>query len=340
MIGSLTPNPEFDRMFLESMAPLANDEIDRHQAQRKDWNFHEILTRNAISRLSIGEVLEVDDSVRSIFLGNLAVEKGHAEYDRITAERFEENPSFRRWKNIWISEEEPHGAAMLEWAKVTGLFAREKQSPGQIDTDDVHRAVQGFLQNGLSLRFDDAAFALAYPALQEPATKITHKEVKIRLPDEAKEGRILMSKIIADEERHERFYVNMVKGALQSGEVDIASHQMKAIARAIIGFSMPGIETDIPGGQEITKNYQKTGAFTVGKVAREVLLPAMAEGSDSGWGIAAVSQLDDGGKYAQESLVSYASKLEEVADNDRRLLIVMGKAKKALLSQLEEQRCL
>lgn len=313
-------NPEFDPIFLDALAFTGEAEFTRHQEQRKDWSYHDILTRDKIAELAEQPPIEIDKWTTYAYLGNLVVEEGIPEYNRITAGAFQQHPVFCKWKNEWVAEEKQHGQAMVEYAKVRGL----------IDMARVHNTIRGYLQNGLSLHFDDAAFGFAYPALQEPATKITHREVKDRLPKEEKEGRIILAKIIGDEERHERFYANMVRHALDSDDKKVASHQMRAIARAVLGFEMPGIERDIPGGMRITAAYAKSGAFTIGKVAREVLLPAIYDHGEHGWDIANRTNLDDDAKAAQEALVNFSESLLKAQDDDKELSLILLSSRKKI----------
>ncbi|HEY4376004.1 MAG TPA: acyl-ACP desaturase [Acidimicrobiales bacterium] len=324
------PNPAFDEGFLAELASCADAELARHLDVRVDWSYHDILDREAVARRSAAPPVDVSADVQAIFLGNLAVEKGHAEYDRIVGERFERHPSFRAWKNSWVAEEEPHSAAMLEWAKVSGLFARS--TADGIDLARVHGTIAGFIRHGLTLSFDDAGMALAYPAFQEPATRVTHLEVKKRLPDDEVEGRKVLSRVIGDEERHERFYCNMVRHALWSGDRALASHQMCGIARSALGFTMPGIETDLPGGDEITKAYKRTGAFTVAKVAGEVLRPLISGVGTHRWDIEHVEDLDDRGRAAQAAILAFDRDLQAVEGNERRTLLTLAKARASLLA--------
>ncbi len=323
------PDPAYDRRFLEAMADDAAAEQERHITERSDWSFHDILTRDAIAERATEPPVDSPREVQAIFLGNLAVEKGHAEYDRILAEQFERHPVFRAWKNTWVAEEEPHSAAMLEWAKVSGFFGRDRDD-GRIDLGAVHRTISGFIRNGLTLTFPDCAVALAYPAFQEPATRVTHFEVKQRLPSEERLGRRVLSKIIADEERHERFYCNMVRRALHSGDRAVSSHQLRGVAVAALGFAMPGIETDIPGGDELTLAYRRTGAFTASKVAGEVIRPLISGEGVHGWAIADLDDLDDAGRAAQDALVGLDRDLAAVEGSERRTLIVLARARAAL----------
>ncbi len=315
----LLATPENDPYFLDTMAECAQLEMDRHSLERKEWNYHETLSREVLADLSARPPLEVEPAARYIYLGNLAVEKGHAEYDRITAAVFEQHPIFRSWKNIWVAEEEPHGDAMLQWAKASGMW----------DGPTMHTISQGYLKHGSTLAFHDAATGLAYPAFQEIATRLTHKAVKDNLPEDAKEGRIILSKIIGDEQRHERFYANMVRHALHSGDTQVASQQMRGVARAVLGFRMPGMEDDIPDPEHnINRAYLSTGAFTLAKLVHTVFLPVLSGEGTHGWSLAEVDTLDDQGRAAQERLLTFIEDLEKATDNERRTKLVLGKARR------------
>lgn len=306
--------------FMDALSEYAEVEFQRHQSERKDWNYHDILTRDVIGELVHRDPIDVEPDVRMIYLGNLVVEKGHAEYDRVTSEVFQGNEVFRKWKNTWVAEEEPHGASMQEWAMIRGLLSGQQ----------LHEESRGYLMNGLTLSFPDAAFGLVYPALQEPATKLTHKAVKDRLPDDETEGRKILSKIIADEERHERFYANMVRHALETDDREVASAQMKAVAKAVFGFAMPGIESDIPSGKQITESYIRSGAFSIGStILNEVILPAIDGEGTHGWAIADREELDDEAKKAQEDLVQLTSRIKKADGREIRLLAIMASGHRA-----------
>lgn len=304
---------------MEALSDHAEAELERHVQQRKEWNYHDIMTREVIADLAYRPALDVEPDSRMIFLGNLIVEKGHAEYDRVTSEVFQAHPVFRKWKNRWVAEEEPHGASMQEWSMVRGF----------IDGETLHSTTQSYLRNGLSLSFQGSTpFGLAFPALQEPSTKLTHRAVKDKLPDDEKEGRRIMSRIIADEERHERFFANMVRHALETEDKEIASMQMIAISRAVLGFAMPGIESDIEIGGQITDAYVRSAAYTIKTVAQDVLLSALDGEGVHGWNVSERENLDDEARKAQEELIDFTEALKKAGDKDRALVLAIGKARK------------
>lgn len=323
--------------FMDATAEIMADEHARHdntnlqsaiEAQRRagvTWDeeptsleeigygesWHDILDRDTLAELTGSPPIEVGPDVARIFEGNLLVENGHAEYDRINSEVFEHHPVFRAWKNTWVSDEKNHGESMQEWGKAAEL----------IDIRRVHAATTGYLRHGLTLHFATAAEGLAYPAFQEPATYLTHAEVMRRLPKSyeslaANVGRRILANVNHNEREHAILYRNMVGRVFETEDVELSSQMMQAVARAALGFSMPGMESDIPGRKEINAAYRRTGTFTLQKVAREVLLPVLTDkvtyisaAGSYDWRIADRTALTDEAKAAQEELVTFIEQL-------------------------------
>lgn len=313
-----------DDRFLNEMADAAAAELARHQEQRRSWSYHDVLTRDVLADLASRAPIDVDPAVAAAFVGNLLVEKGHAEYDRISGEMFERQPVFRAWKNRWVAEEEPHGSAMLEWGKVRGIF----------DPNLVHAGIQAFLSNGLTLSFSSAPYGLAYASVQERATRVTHLAVKRGLPTEESEGRRVLSNIIADEERHERFYSNMTLAALTSGDHAIVDAQMVEITRVALAFEMPGIERDIPDGERYLAAYRDSGAFSFRGLAHDVILPIMGKGTPWGDAILAATLTDPIAEQCRDTLLGFLDQFTDL-ERERQYLLRFMKARKQMSTMLE-----
>lgn len=292
------------------------------------FSYHNLMDRDTIAELATGPCLELHPDVQAVFLGNLAVEQGHAEYDRITSEVFEMHPVFRAWKNTWVADEAKHPAAMQEWAKVTGA----------IDIREAFMLAQGYLRHGLSLHFPDAAHGLAFPAFQESATVLTHREVRSNIPaDEgilaARIGRQILGDIIWDEGTHKVFYTRMVRHALETGDPEIVSRMMIAVAHSALGFIMPGMEGDIPTYEQITDAYIRTGVFTIQQIATKVILKAVGDADAFGWKIGDRTDLNDDAKRAQAMLLAFVDKLQSVLELDdpedvnKGILVAVGRAR-------------
>lgn len=288
-------------------------------------SYYDVMSGEAVDRMRELAPIDVHDDIRLVFLGNLLVENGHAEYDRVISKIFQHHPGFRRWKDLWVAEEKTHGDAMEKWAWLANF----------LDMQEVHALTQGYLRNGLTLDFATAAHGLAYPSFQEKATEDTHRDVTNEIPANKEEyfagfvGRQMMGLVIGNEIAHKIFYTTMVRHALETGDPEIVSQMMIAVRDAALGIAMPGMESDIPGREEIMKAYRRTGIFTAGKLAMNVLVPALDADQDIyGWKIQDRTELTDEAKEAQSNVIDFTARLKEAAGEDRKSLIVIGKARK------------
>lgn len=288
-------------------------------------SYYDAMSGEAVDKMREQPPIDVSDDIRLVFLGNLLVENGHAEYDRVISKVFQAHPGFRRWKDLWVAEEKTHGDAMEKWAWMANF----------LDMQQVHVLTQGYLRNGLTLDFATAAHGLAYPSFQEKATEDTHRDVTNEIPANKEEyyagliGRQIMGLVISNEIAHKNFYTTMVRHALESGDPEIVSQMMIAIRDAALGIAMPGMESDIPERENIMKAYRRTGIFTAAKLAGNVLIPALDPAQDVyGWKIEEVTDLDDAAKEAQSNIVDFTARLKAVEGEDRKSLIVIGKARK------------
>lgn len=349
-----TASPEQNQRFMDAMADSMAIEQARHDSERfkrvvtahrhagtlavgedpqtleelgYGLSWHNIMTRDLAAEIAAAGPLEPQDDDRRAYEGNVLVENGHAWYAVANDTVFKFNAAFAQWGRTWLAEEHPHGPSAEAWGWLTGY----------IDTERVDAGTQGYIRNGLTLRFVSAADALAYPALQEPATEITHREVMRRLPKSsesiaAQVGRRIFANIIADERAHAILYRNMVLRALESGDPEIASFQMQALARATLGFSMPGMESDIPGHEEITRAYSSSGVFTMKGLAERVLLPGISSEDKHNYAlhIADCTDLNDEGKAAQAQILEFAENLQTAVDSGRDLKIgaAIGRARR------------
>lgn len=312
---------------LEELEGMAIDEsTERLRAMGFVWNPDDILTPGVVARMH-EEAMEtplakhpavLDDKRKKlgphVMAGNIKVENGHPGYSIEIYNVFSPHPDFWMWGKGWIGDEYIHGPAIQQWGKFAGY----------LDMVSLHKDTQGYQRNGLTLKFPTTAHGLAYPALQEPATVMTHREAMRLLPTgresySAAIGRNILGHVIADERAHEIFYANMVRHALESGDPEIVSMQMLALADAVMGFAMPGMESDIPNRVRMMAAYKRTGAFTLQNLATKILQPAIEGEGTYGWDVANKTELNDDAKKAQEDLVAFGEEIKH-ADGDAEVI--------------------
>ena len=109
--------------------------------------------------------------------------------------------------------------------------------------------------------------ALAYVSFQELATRISHRNTGRASGCPIAEQ--LLTRIATDENLHMVFYRNLVNAAL-----DIAPNAtMKAIAREVINFQMPG--STMPGFAENALAIAKAGIYDLRSHLDDVVRPVL-----------------------------------------------------------------
>jgi acyl-[acyl-carrier-protein] desaturase len=147
---------------------------------------------------------------------------------------------------------------------------------------------------------DTPAEALVYVALQELATRISHRNTGTLLEDEA--GYKVMARVAADENLHYLFYRDLVSAAL---EID-PSATMIAIERQVRTFEMPG--TGIPDFNALAVAIADTGIYDLAVHHDSVLAPVVLRH----WDIAAVEGLDAPAEEARAKCLAYIARVERV----------------------------
>jgi acyl-[acyl-carrier-protein] desaturase len=155
---------------------------------------------------------------------------------------------------------------------------------------------------------DSAADTLAYVALQELATRISHRNTGNLLEDEA--GYRVMARVAADENLHYLFYRDLVTTAL---EVD-PSGTVCAIERQVRTFEMPG--TGIPDFAAHASAIAAAGIYDLVLHHDQVLVPVVLRH----WGVETIEGLSPEAEHARERIVHHIARIERIGRRlaDRR----------------------
>jgi acyl-[acyl-carrier-protein] desaturase len=152
------------------------------------------------------------------------------------------------------------------------------------------------------------ADALVYVALQELATRVSHRNTGLLLDDEA--GYKVMARVAADENLHYLFYRDLVSAAL---EID-PSAVMMAIERQVRTFEMPG--TGIPDFNALAVAIADTGIYDLALHHDQVLAPVVLRH----WNVESIEGLDAEAEAARTRVLAYIARLDRVGKRiaDRR----------------------
>jgi acyl-[acyl-carrier-protein] desaturase len=143
--------------------------------------------------------------------------------------------------------------------------------------------------------------ALVYVALQELATRISHRNTGLLLDDD--DGYRVMARVGADENLHYLFYRDLVSAAL---EID-PSAAVCAIERQVLSFEMPG--AGIPNFNTMAAQIADLGIYDFAAHHDQVLVPVVLRH----WAIEAIEGLDAEAERARERTVAHITRVGGVA---------------------------
>ncbi len=223
-----------DAALLHELTPTVGRLLDRHLGMAKEWFPHAYVPWSRGRDLADGEVFDPDEyplapAVRSALFVNLLTEDNLPYYfstiDRIFAPRGAPVDAWRTWNRRWTAEENRHAIVIRDYLTVTralDLVALERARMHQMCTAVVPEP-------------DSVADGLVYVALQELATRISHRNTGKLLDDRV--GYEVMARVAADENLHHLFYRDLVSEALQVAPSEV----VLAIERQVKDFEMPGV---------------------------------------------------------------------------------------------------
>jgi acyl-[acyl-carrier-protein] desaturase len=280
---------------VDVLTPRVEALFERHLATTKPWLPHELIPWERASDSDPRGTWNCDKSalppgVRSALVVNLLTEDNLPYYFE-TINRVFANEVWREWARRWTAEEMRHGIVIRDYITVThavDLAALENARMQQVCGARVPEPV-------------NAVDALVYVALQELATRISHRNTGSLLADEA--GYRVMARVAADENLHYLFYRDLVSAAL---ELD-PSATVRAIAHQVCNFEMPG--TGIPDFTAHATAIAETGIYDLRLHHDQVLVPVVLRH----WDLESVEGLDADAEQARERAVHHIGRIERVA---------------------------
>lgn len=218
---------------LHELEPVVEDNLNRHLALAREWFPH------AYVPWSRGEDFDgplggrpwepgesaLPEVARTALVVNLLTEDNLPSYHRQIAVLFGRDGAWGTWVHRWTAEEGRHGTAIRDYLLTTR----------GVDPYALERARMAHMGLGYESPYeDDPLHAIAYVALQELATRISHRNTGRLSGDPVCEA--LMARIAADENLHMVFYRNLLAALLE-----IAPNEaMCGLRDVVAGFRMPG----------------------------------------------------------------------------------------------------
>ncbi len=292
----MTSSAPSDVGFLAELAPVAEKLYERHLETTKEWFPHELVPYSDARDFEPGEEWDpaevpMDQAVRSSLLVNLLTEDNLPFYFQVITRMFGADDVWGEWNRRWTAEEGRHSIVIRDY-----LTATRSLDPWALERDRMHQVQAGFHGDTLP----NAANGFAYVALQELATRISHRNTGDRLEDPR--GQKVMSRVANDENYHYVFYRDLVGAAL---EVD-PSMTVEAIAHQVEVFEMPG--TGIPGFKAHALAIANAGIYDLVIHHDKILVPCVLRF----WKLEALEGLSDTAEKARDRLFAQMARIKKV----------------------------
>ena len=269
--------------------------FDRHLQMTKEWFPHKLVPWERAAALNFdeawsGDRLPMPDPVRSALFVNLLTEDNLPYYFE-TINRVFRSEAWDAWTRRWTAEEMRHSIVIRDYITVSDA----------LDPDELERARMGQVSLGQVPQPESVADGLVYVALQELATRISHRNTGKLLDDPA--GYAVMARVGADENLHYMLYRDLVTAAL---ELD-PSGTVCAIERQVRTFEMPG--AGITGFTKHAAAIAAAEIYDLGIHHDQILVPVVLRY----WKVEELTGLDDEGQKARDSLINRIERIGRIA---------------------------
>lgn len=281
---------------LQELACVAEGLFERHLANAKEWFPHEMVPWSEGRDFVPGEEWSpdqapMDEAVRSALFINLLTEDNLPHYFRTIRETFGADNPWGAWSQRWTAEEGRHSIVMRDYLLIT-----RSVDPIALERGRMHQVSCAQVPE-----FDHPHDGIAYVAMQELATRISHRNTGRMIED--RRGAEIMARIAGDEYLHYIFYRDVAKAAI---DLD-PSAMVKAIERQVINFAMPGI--GIPGFVGHAKAIATAGIYDFAVHHDQILQPLVMDI----WGLASIEGLDPEAELARERTIRHIERVGKVA---------------------------
>ena len=288
----MTPTTSPD--LVEILVPRVEQLFERHLATTKAWLPHELIPWERAADTSPNAPWDEARStlpagVRSALVVNLLTEDNLPYYFE-TINRMFANDVWREWARRWTAEEMRHAIVIRDYITVTHA----------VDLEALEHARMQQVCGGQVPQPESVVDTLAYVALQELATRISHRNTGSLLGDDA--GYKVMARVAADENLHYLFYRDLVSAAL---EID-PSGTVCAIERQVRTFEMPGL--GIPDFSAHASAIAAAGIYDFVLHHDQVLVPVVLRH----WGIETVEGLSPEAEAARERIVGHIARIDRI----------------------------
>lgn len=288
-----------NRMLVHELEPTVGELFDRHLTMSKEWFPHELVPYSRGRDFEKGEVWDpgefpVDEAVRSALFVNILTEDNLPYYFRTIESMFGRDGAWGAWNRYWTAEEGRHSIVIRDYLTVSRI----------IDPVDLERARMAQVSGGQVPEPALMTDGIAYVALQELATRVSHYNTGKKLREAGDEaGYEIMKRVGVDENYHHLLYRDLGTAALQLNP----SAMILAIDRQVTDFEMPG--TGIPNFGNHAKKIASAGIYDLQIHYEDILEPVLLKH----WKVDQLENLTPEAEAAREHLMERLQRLGKVA---------------------------
>ena len=287
-----------DATLLRALDPTVGQLLERHLQTAKEWFPHELVPWEEVANHDPREPWSADvrpmsDAVRRALVVNLLTEDNLPYYTTEITRLFGLDHAWGAWNRRWTAEEGRHSIVIRDYLTVTGTA-----DPVALERGRMQHAEYGFHQP-----ISGAADGFVYVALQELATRISHRNTGKLMEDKA--GYDVMARVAADENLHYLFYKDVAAAAIQLDP----STMVLAMERQVKGFQMPGAGID-----DFSTHAQAiadAGIYDLAIHHDQILVPVILRA----WQLESIEGLSPEAEEARERLVKRLGRIDKVAQS-------------------------
>jgi acyl-[acyl-carrier protein] desaturase len=283
-----------DYQVFHELTAAAEENLERHLRHAEDWMPQDYVPwgqgRDFTDLPWAPGQSPLPEAAQVAFEVNLLTEDNLPSYHHVIASIVGTGGVWGTWMRRWTAEEGRHSIVMRDY-----LMVARGIDPVALERGRMHQVQHGFAREDPS-----PLSGLVYTAIQELATRISHRNTGRYAADPIAER--LLTRVAADENLHMLFYRDVVAAALDVSP----SRMIQAIAAEVSSFQMPG--TGIPDFAVKAMKIANAGIYDLRIHRDEVLLPLLRH-----WRFFDRSGLDPDAERAQTDLAAFLAGLERLA---------------------------
>ncbi|MEA2900603.1 MAG: acyl-[acyl-carrier-protein] desaturase [Actinomycetota bacterium] len=282
---------------LHELAPEAERLLERHLSTSKEWFPHQLVPWDRSATSDPRDPWDIaahpmDEAVRQALFLNLLTEDNLPYYTNKIDRMFGGDHPWGAWNRRWTAEEGRHSIVIRDYLTLSGA----------IDPIALERARMQQVSHGFHQPIANAFEGLVYVALQELATRISHRNTGKRLAEYDPAGYEVMARVAADENLHYLFYRDASTAAVMLDP----SSMVLAMEVQVRDFEMPG--TGVEGFRDIAKTIARAGIYDLAIHHDQILVPVIMRH----WRLESLEGLTPEAEQARERLVARIEKIGRV----------------------------